>query len=60
VPLHVLVLPLVIAEASQFIPALTRALKTLDWRWADYCAQVISRERAEDVRNLIGLLRAKP
>lgn len=60
VPLHILVLPLVIAEASQFIPALARALKTLEWSFADYCAQVVSRERAEDVCNLIGLLRAKP
>ena len=60
VPLHILVLPLILAEASQLVPALTRALKTLEWSFPDYCAQVISRERAEDVHNLIGLLKAKP
>lgn len=60
VPLHILVLPLVIAEASQLIPALTRALKALEWSFAEYCAQIISRERAEDVRNLAFLLKPKP
>lgn len=57
VPLQVLLLPLLIAEASQLVPAMIRALRALDWSFAEFLAQVFSRERWQDVRNLVSLLK---
>lgn len=51
--------PLILAEASQALPALRRALVSLDWRFSDLAAALVSRERLGDATALWRVLRHK-
>lgn len=55
--LPVVLTPLLLAELSQLVPALRRALATLELALPDYLASLIARERLEDVAALWRVLR---
>ncbi|QZD92041.1 hypothetical protein K3162_10860 [Qipengyuania xiapuensis] len=58
-PLPLLVLPLVVAEASQLVPATRQALERLEWQLPEFLAQTFAKERLGDIRQLLTTLRGK-
>ena len=55
-PLFLVLLPLVLAEASQLVPATRRALVMLDWTPGDFFAALLSGERKSDIAAFVRLL----
>ena len=55
-PLSLVLLPLVLAEASQLVPATRRALVMLDWTPGDFFAALLSGERKSDIAAFVRLL----
>ena len=58
-PLPVILLPIILAEASQMVPAMSRALAHLEIAPADFMRTLVSRERISDVKALIHTLGKK-
>ena len=50
--LPIVLLPLILAEASQFLPAMKRALAALEMTAAEFASSLASPERLDDVRGL--------
>lgn len=48
-PLPLVLAPLILAEASQFLPSMRRALAVLDWSGGEFIAALASRERFADI-----------
>lgn len=58
-PMAVALLPLVLAEASQLLPAARQALATLDWTIAQFLSQLFVRDRFDDMHQLLRALKAR-
>lgn len=58
-PLWLVVIPLLLAEASALVPAIRQALVKLEWTWPQFLAELVARERLDDMRQLLVMLRPK-
>ena len=58
-PLAIVLLPLVLAEACQLVPAMRAVLAWLGLTGRDFARMLVSRDRARDVTGAIRQLRRK-